>query len=764
MSIHFDPAQRCFRLQTRTTTYAMQVDSRGHLLHLYYGCRIGAGDLAALYPPADVSFSPNYYDERRTRRASPDILPQEYTGCNVGDFRLSCLSVTDAAGARGADFTYVCHEVRPGKYALEGLPAAHDEGGAAETLAVRLRDAVTGLELELLYAVYADADIITRAARLVNAGPGALRLGKAASACLDLPYGRWDLVHFHGRHAMERQAQRLPLPDAVTTVSSMRGASSHHHNPFVILCGHDATEETGDCCGVMLAYSGSFRTDIELTQTGLVRVVTGIQDEGFCWLLEPGQAFTAPEVILAYTGAGLGALSRLYHRFLRRYVCRGPWRGARRPVLINNWEATYFDFTADKIAAIAEKAAALGVELMVLDDGWFGKRDDDNSGLGDWQVNTAKLPGGLDPLIDRVHALGMRFGIWVEPEMVSEDSDLYRAHPDWALTLPGRRPATGRGQLALDLARPEVVDYILGWMTDLLQNHDIAYVKWDMNRNLSDVYSRALPPERQGEAAHRCMLGVYRLLETLTQRFPQVLFEGCAGGGGRFDAGMLCYFPQIWCSDDTDAVERLTIQHGTSFGYPVSAMGAHVSACPNHQTGRTTPLGTRAVVAMCGTFGYELDLGRLTPEECDAVRGQIERFRRWADLIAGGDFARLAAPGENGSFAAWQMTAPDAGAALVSVVVTHPQANARPLHLRLRDVAPDALYQIDEVFVCGCGQAADAQCATGPRALQGQAFSGSFLRYAGLTLPALYGDYPAVQLHLTRVDAPEEGDGNGSAI
>ena len=764
MSIVFQNPSRIFRLETHNTSYCMQIDSRGHLLHLYYGSRIGEGDLAALYPPADVSFSPNYYAHRFDRLASPDILPQEYTGCNVGDFRLSTISVTDAAGVRGADFLYVSHEISPGKYALNGLPAAHDEDKEAETLTVRLQDPVTGLGLELLYGVFERQDVITRAVRLANHGNGALQLHKVASACLDLPFGQWDLIHFHGRHAMERQVQRVHLADAIQTVSSTRGASSHHHNPFVILCDRQATEEAGVCCGVMPVYSGSFRTDVELTQNGLVRLVTGIHDDGFCWLLQPGEQFAAPEVIFAYSDQGLGRLSQIYHRFLRHNICRGPWRFARRPVLINNWEATYFDFDTEKIVRIAEKAAGLGVELMVLDDGWFGKRDDDNSGLGDWQVNTAKLPGGLDPLIDRVHALGMRFGIWVEPEMVSEDSDLYRAHPDWALTLPGRRPATGRGQLALDLARPEVVDYILGWMTDLLQNHDIAYVKWDMNRNLSDVYSRALPPERQGEAAHRCMLGVYRLLETLTQRFPQVLFEGCAGGGGRFDAGMLCYFPQIWCSDDTDAVERLTIQHGTSFGYPVSAMGAHVSACPNHQTGRTTPLGTRAVVAMCGTFGYELDLGRLTPEECDAVRGQIERFRRWADLIAGGDFARLAAPGENGSFAAWQMTAPDAGAALVSVVVTHPQANARPLHLRLRDVAPDALYQIDEVFVCGCGQAADAQRATGPRALQGQAFSGSFLRYAGLTLPALYGDYPAVQLHLTRVDTPEEGDGNGPAI
>ena len=752
MSIVFQNPSRIFRLETHNTSYCMQIDSRGHLLHLYYGSRIGEGDLAALYPPADVSFSPNYYTHRFDRLASPDILPQEYTGCNVGDFRLSTISVTDAAGVRGADFLYVSHEISPGKYALNGLPAAHDEDKEAETLTVRLQDPVTGLGLELLYGVFERQDVITRAVRLANHGNGALQLHKVASACLDLPFGQWDLIHFHGRHAMERQVQRVHLADAIQTVSSTRGASSHHHNPFVILCDRQATEEAGACCGVMPVYSGSFRTDVELTQNGLVRLVTGIHDDGFCWLLQPGEQFAAPEVIFAYSDQGLGRLSQIYHRFLRHNICRGPWRFARRPILINNWEATYFDFDTEKIVRIAEKAAGLGVELMVLDDGWFGKRNDDNSGLGDWQVNTRKLPGGLDPLIRRIHALGMKFGIWVEPEMVSVDSDLYRAHPDWALTLPGRDPAMGRDQLVLDLARPEVVEYLAGCMTALLQEHAIDYVKWDMNRNMSDVYSRALPPERQGEVTHRYMLGVYSLLERLTQQFPQVLFEGCAGGGGRFDAGMLAYCPQIWCSDDTDAIERLTIQNGTSYGYPVSAVGAHVSACPNHQTGRMTPLETRAVVAMSGTFGYELDLNRLTEAECGEVRAQIERFKRWAELIGSGAYFRLVPPDGESDFTAWQFASEDRREALLNLVVTHPRANPRSAHVCLRGLDPNACYRVDELVFAARSDVADARHEGGTAVLTRGNFSGSFLMHAGVALPHLFGDYPAVQIHFVQAE------------
>lgn len=748
MGIQFDTATSTFTLQTARTTYRMRVDERGRLLHMYYGRRIGRGDLRELYPPADHGFSPDYYPCRLRRGVSPDVLPQEYTGCNVGDFRLSCLVVRDGmTGAAGADFLYDSHEITPGKYTLEGLPCAHDEDSEAETLYIRMKDPVTGLVLVLLYGVFAHQDVITRAVRLENAGTAPLRLEKAASACLDLPFGDWDLVHFHGRHAMERKMERTPLPHAITTVSSTRGASSHHHNPFVILCDHTATEDHGLCYGVMPVYSGSHRTDIEVDQNGLTRLVTGLHDERFSWQLEPGESFTAPEVLLCCTPDGLGDLSRHYHTFLRRNICRSPFRYARRPVLINNWEATYFDFNTESICRIAEKAASLGVEMMVLDDGWFGKRDDDNTGLGDWFVNEKKLPGGLQPLIERVNALGMKFGLWVEPEMVSEDSDLYRAHPDWALTLPGRTPAMGRNQLVLDMGRPEVVDYLTQRLSTLLRENHIEYIKWDMNRNMSDVYSRALPPERQGETAHRYMLGVYKLLDRLTTAFPHVLFEGCAGGGGRFDAGMLCYFPQIWCSDNTDAIERLSIQHGTSFGYPVSCMGAHVSACPNHQTGRTVPLWTRAVVAMSGTFGYELDLGRLTDEECDQVRDQIKTFQRYYDVIQNGAYYRLSDPDRQSRFVAWQTVTPTES--LVSLVLTHPEANARPLHLCLKGLEEDALYKVDELNVYGV--TATPESGDNPAIQVGVVCSGSMLMYAGYILPHLIGDAPSVQLHLTRL-------------
>lgn len=750
MSIRYDAVTHTFTLETAQTAYMMRIGAYGRLCHLYYGRRIGAGDLGVLFPAENRSFSPNYYADRFQRTVSPDVLPQEYTGCNVGDFRLSCLEAVDQAGARGADLLYRSYEILPGKYALDGLPAAHDEDGGAETLVIRLEDPAAGLQLELFYGVFAEQDVITRAVRVKNSGAGTLRLEKAASLCLDLPFGDWDLIHFHGRHAMERQMQRLPLPDNIQTVSSTRGASSHHHNPFVILCDRETEEEQGECYGVMLAYSGSYRIDIEKTQTGLVRLAAGIHDEGFSWLLQPGERFDTPEAILAFAADGLGALSRTYHRFLMRNVCRGPWRFARRPVLINNWEATYFDFTADRIAAIAEKAAGLGVEMLVLDDGWFGRRNDDNSGLGDWWANTDKLPGGLDPLIARIHALGMKFGLWVEPEMVSEDSDLYRAHPDWAMAVPGRKPAMGRNQLVLDLGRREVFDHVAGQMETLLQEHAIDYIKWDMNRNMSDVYSLALSPERQGEAAHRYMLGVYALLERLTTRFPQVLFEGCAGGGGRFDAGMLAYFPQIWCSDDTDAVERLSIQYGTSFGYPTAAVGAHVSACPNHQTGRSVPLGTRAVVAMSGTFGYELDLNRLTGAECEEIKAQIARFKQWNSLIQNGALYRLSAPEAGHDFAAWQFVAPDGSETLLNMVVTHPRAGAPFIHLRLRGLAPDAVYRVDKAIYTGCQATPNPHEESSAVSLEGKCFSGSFLLYAGLVLPKLLGDHPAVQLHLSR--------------
>ena len=738
MSILFDDTSKTLTLHTARTTYQMQIAPTGHLLHLYYGARAdGCFDYRIL--PHDCGFSPNPYELRGDRTWSLDTLPQEYSGSLTGDYRLSSVLPVAANGAMGADLRYVRHDIRPGKYALDHLPAAFARDGEAETLCVTLADSAVGLEVELLYSIFPERDVITRAARLRNVGGAPLRLEKAASLCLDLPFGDWELLHFHGRHCMERAPERVPLMTGVQSVGSKRGMSSHHHNPFVILCARDATEEHGDCYGVMPVWSGNHKTEVEVDQMGATRLVSGVHDEGFDWTLAPNECFTAPEALLAYSGEGLGELSRTYHRFLRRNLCRSRLLNAPRPVLLNNWEATYFDFDADKLYAIAREAKFLGADLFVLDDGWFGKRDDDNRALGDWFVNDVKLRGGLAPLIERINALGLKFGIWIEPEMVSEDSDLYRAHPDWALTVPNRTPTMGRNQLVLDMGRAEVVEHLYGVFSALLRSSHIEYVKWDMNRGLADVYSAALPPERQGEAAYRYVLGVYDLLERLTSAFPDVLFEGCAGGGGRFDAGILAYCPQIWCSDDTDAVERLTIQRGTSYGYPCAAMGAHVSACPNHQTGRVVPFGTRAVVAMAGTFGYELDPSKLTDAEKDEVRSQIARFRELDALLRDGDYYRLDA---NERFTAWAVANDDE--LLLSVVVTHTEANPHPLHLRLRGFDPNADYVLARRDYLGC----TIPPTDRPLGAEDDArrYSGAALLHGGWTLPALYGDYPSAQL------------------
>ncbi len=742
MSISYDPKRKTLTLATKNTTYQMGVGPVGHLLHLYYGRR-AEGSFGHLYPPHDCGFSPNPYELRDERGWSPDTMPQEYSGSDTGDFRLPCLEIAAEDGVRGADLRYVRHEIRPGKYGLPGLPASFDREGEAETLAVTLSDPAAGVEVELLYGVFAARDVITRAARIVNVSTRAVRLEKAASMCLDIPFGTWDLLHFHGRHTMERQPERTCLSHGVQSVGSRRGASSHQHDPFVILCGRDAAEDAGECYGLMSVYSGSFETDVELDQMNALRAVAGIRHDGFSWTLEPGEAFFTPEVILSFTDGGFTALSHTYHRFLRRNICRSPWTERPRPILLNSWEAAYFDFDADKLLSIARGAKALGAELFVLDDGWFGVRNSDSSGLGDWFANEKKLPGGLAPLIREMGRLGLRFGLWVEPEMVSEDSELYRAHPDWALTVPGRKPVLGREQLVLDLSRPEVADWLYDTIAGLLTDYDISYIKWDMNRSLTDLYSRGLPPDRQGEVGHRYMLGLYGVLERLTASFPHVLFEGCAGGGGRFDAGMLAYFPQIWCSDNTDPIARLAIQHGTSFGYPMSAVSAHVSASPNHQTGRTTPLGTRGLAAMGGGFGYELDPGALTPEEAEEIRRQIARCREYGDIVLTGDLYRLTVPGK-GPFTAWQTVSEDGARSILCAVVTEPAGNPLPMHVRLKGLDPAGRYAVTDLDVFGSRE-------TGAW-LPEEEYTGAALMYGGVTLPSLKGDYPSAALYLERRD------------
>ena len=730
MAIIMNQAEQVFTLQTKRTTYQMKAGDYGILLHLYYGARVEDCTMDYLLHRKDVGFSGNPYEAGEDRTFSLDTLPQEFPSYGVGDYRNNCVGVCQADGTRAADFRYVSWEIREGAHKIPGLPCLFDEDETAETLVIFLEDAASSLKLELYYVVFADRDVIARSARITNGGKEAVRLEKMMSACLELPNGSWEAIHFHGRHAMERRLERLPLMHGTMEVGSRRGTSSHQHNPGVILCSPDATEEHGGCYGLSLIYSGNFSMEIEMDQMDSVRAVCGINPEFFEYRLEPGEAFDTPQLMMTYSGSGLGRMSSNFHSIIRHNLCRGKYKFVRRPVLINNWEATYFDFNEEKILSIARQASELGIEMLVLDDGWFGSRDSDNAGLGDWFVNTDKLKGGLTDLVTGINGLGMKFGIWIEPEMVNEDSRLYREHPDWALTIPGRKPCRSRNQLVLDMSRSEVRDYVFDSIAAVLKSANVEYVKWDMNRSICDVYSAVLPKERQGEVYHRYVLGIYDLMERFTSSFPNILFEGCSGGCGRFDPAILYYSPQIWCSDDTDGIERLEIQYGTSFFYPISAVGSHVSAIPNHQTGRRTPLATRGVVAMAGSFGYEMDLNLLTEDEKEAVKAQVEDYKKYYDLIHNGDYYRLASPQGDSGFTAWQFVSGDKTRTLLNLVITHVRANAPDLWFKLRGLDPEKRYRLEE---------------------NGRIYSGSALMNAGISIPMIMGDYPAVQMVLTEV-------------
>ncbi|WP_320929422.1 alpha-galactosidase [Hungatella sp.] len=731
MAIIMNQAEQVFTLQTKRTTYQMKAGDYGILLHLYYGARVEDCTMDYLLHRKDVGFSGNPYEAGEDRTFSLDTLPQEFPSYGVGDYRNNCVGVCQADGTRAADFRYVSWEIREGAHKIPGLPCLFDEDETAETLVIFLEDAASSLKLELYYVVFADRDVIARSARITNGGKEAVRLEKMMSACLELPNGSWEAIHFHGRHAMERRLERLPLMHGTMEVGSRRGTSSHQHNPGVILCSPDATEEHGGCYGLSLIYSGSFSMEIEMDQMDSVRAVCGINPEFFEYRLEPGEAFDTPQLMMTYSGSGLGRMSANFHSIIRHNLCRGKYKFARRPVLINNWEATYFDFNEEKILSIARQASELGIEMLVLDDGWFGSRDSDNAGLGDWFVNTDKLKGGLTDLVTGINGLGMKFGIWIEPEMVNEDSRLYREHPDWALTIPGRKPCRSRNQLVLDMSRSEVRDYVFDSIAAVLKSANVEYVKWDMNRSICDVYSAVLPKERQGEVYHRYVLGIYDLMERFTSSFPNILFEGCSGGGGRFDPAILYYSPQIWCSDDTDGIERLEIQYGTSFFYPISAVGSHVSAIPNHQTGRRTPLATRGVVAMAGSFGYEMDLNLLTEDEKEAVKAQVEDYKKYYDLIHNGDYYRLTSPQGDSGFTAWQFVSGDKTRTLLNLVITHVRANAPDLWFKLRGLDPEKRYRLEE---------------------NGRIYSGSALMNAGISIPMIMGDYPAVQMEFKEID------------
>lgn len=692
MSISFDDSTRVFTLSTRSATYQMQADSYGFLLHLYYGARTD-GYMAYLVTYADRSGMCGCPYDVHDRTYSLDVLPQEFPFQGAGDMRSPLLSVRDASGAFGCDLRYVGYEIRPGKYGLPGLPAVYsdDEADGAETLVVRLRDARLGLVVELLYGVMPELDVITRAAVIKNEGEGRITVDRAQSACLDFVHGEFDVISFYGRHAMERMPDRHPVGHGSFSVGSRRGMSSNQYSPVLVLCDHTATESTGRAWGMNFVYSGGFEAQVTGEQFDQTRFQMGLSDDRFSYPLEPGEELVAPEVIMTYSDAGIERVSQNFHRCIRTRVCRGMWRDAPRPVLINSWEAFYFDFTGESLVKLAEKASKLGIEMLVMDDGWFSTRRDDLRALGDWTVNEGKLGGTLAELVERVNALGVKFGLWVEPEMVSEDSELYREHPDWVLAVPGKGPVLGRDQLVLDLSRPEVRENLFAQLCAVFDQANIEYVKWDYNRSIVDTYSRA--SNDQGKVLYDYMLGLYDLLDRLVARYPKILFEGCSAGGGRFDAGMLYYMPQIWTSDNTDAINRLTIQYGTSFGFPASAMGAHVSACPNEINGRDVPISTRGIVAMQGgAFGYELDLLELPERACEHIREQVRRYHEIESIVREGLFFRLSSPKQD-PVCAWEYVTEDGLRAVVSAVRLEVEGYGVANYVVPRGLTPGARYR-----------------------------------------------------------------------
>jgi len=684
------------RLDNGSITYACGITREGYLLHCYFGPRIGEDDIAYLLRLSEYPFTPN--GNNRDRLGYMDAKLFEFPCHGTGDYREPCLMVLDEDGMSTCDLRVTGFRSMRGKPALKQkgvsvIPATFASDDEAETLLVTLEDAHLDLTCELSFTMFRSLDVVTRSARVINHGYNDLRIQRLLSGCVEWDRSDFDMITLNGRWAGEREISRCALHSGKQSVESTRGISSHQHNPFAALVSRDATEESGEAYGFNLVYSGNFLAQAEVSTNGFTRFVMGINPFDFSWLLRPEEDLTAPELVMVYSAEGIGAMSRTFHDLYRGHLIRGEWKDRMRPVLINNWEGTYFDFDEEKLYRIAETAAANGIEMFVLDDGWFGHRNSDNSSLGDWVVNEEKLKGGLRPLVERINALGMKFGLWFEPEMVSPDSDLYRAHPEWAIQIIGRDMTQAREQYVLDFSNPEVREHIYGCMRAVLDSAHVEYVKWDMNRALSEVGSTTLPRKRQRELWHRYVLGVYEVMDRLTTDYPHLLLENCSSGGARFDPGMLYFSPQIWTSDDTDAIERLRIQCGTGICYPASAMGAHVSDCPNHAVGRTTPFATRGDVALVGTFGYELDVTRISEEDRSTIRGQIEKFKRFNPLVRTGDWYRLGNVFEDASFDAWMFVAKDRSEAVFTFVqvLNRPSLPAR--RIRLRGLDPDRYYR-----------------------------------------------------------------------
>ncbi len=686
-------------LNSQNISYQMGVNPNGYLVHLYYGKKIDGSfaDVNAhldahsfiAYPYDSVAKQPNRWC---CEQFAVNSCPIEYPVSGTGDYRTPALTLRMPDGSYVCELRFESARFLDEKPPLAGLPSTYDNGGESETVEVCLKDTVYDLRVYLLYTVFEKLDIITRSARIENNTGAEVVLESALSACIDCYEDEYDFITFYGSHMKERSVERIPISKNRIVCESRRGASSHQKNPFVILCEHNCTETYGECFGAALCYSGNFTASVETTPIDTTRFVMGINANGFNWHLADGESFTTPEVIFSYSVEGLGKLSRNYHKIIRNNLCRGKFRNANRPILINNWEATYFNFNTDKLVSIADRARAIGVDTLVMDDGWFGARNDDNTSLGDWFVNEERLGTTLRELIDRIHALDMKFGIWFEPECISEQSKLYAEHPEWCMQVPNRPAALSRNQWIIDMSNPDAVDGIYEMMRKILDKNPINYLKWDFTRHMSDIYSHAADSEHQGEVAHRYMLGVYSLLERLCTRYPDLLIEGCSGGGGRFDCGMLYYSPQIWTSDNTDPMSRTHIQYGTSFCYPVSAVSSHITASPSHQTGRDTTFYTRSCVAMAGTFGYELDITELTDDEIKMLSAETEFYRKWRELIREGEYYRLSAPDD--LYVAWEIADEDKSRALLTAVKTRTYINGKPTIIKLRGLDETATYKV----------------------------------------------------------------------
>ncbi len=721
-----DDVKILFKMDTPNSSYVIGVvDEEQFIGHMYYGSRLNDYHLTHTLRINEPPYVPT--KNNRDRASFMDSFPMEYPGNGLGDYREGCIAIETLQGSTGLSMNYVAHKIYKGKPKLTGLPASFGTEDECTTLELLTADSYTGLQAVLVYTVFEDVDVITRSVKVVNKGKNTLYLTKVYSACLDMDNMDYDVMSLHGSWARERNIQERKVDKGRFSVESVRGKSSHQDHPFIALKTRGTNQDYGQVYAMNFVYSGNFKAMVQNDQFDQLRMVMGIHPEGFKWKLEKGKFFQAPEVVMVYSDEGLGKMTRTYHDFYRKHLIRGEYRDKKRPILINNWVATYFDFNTDKLIAIAKQASMLGIEMLVMDDGWFGNRYDDNRALGDWIVNEKKITGGLKHLVEEVNKLGMKFGIWLEPEMISPDSDLYREHPDWAIAIPGREGTLSRNQYVLDLSRREVIDYVYEAIANIIRSANIEYVKWDMNRELSDIGSSTLPADQMGELYHRYVLGVYELQDRLTKEFPHILLENCSGGGARFDPGMLYYSPQIWASDDTDAIERLKIQEGTALIYPLSTIGAHISDCPNHTVGRVTPFETRGHVALAGTFGYELDVTRIPEEDKDMIPKQVEMYHKYNDLIRQGDYYRIASFSENHEYDCYGVVSKDKTEALYTYVQVLGRPNYHSRKIHFKGLALEKKYII-------CGEDGE--------------YTGDVLMKAGYLIKNIYGDFKSRLIHI----------------